>query len=233
MNARIEAENQVLRARALAAALEGTSHPLHEIWARLAQGACRVSDAFLDSQTCYLVLEQVGEPVTRTRLQALHVLRLVLCGSGQKLIAIEHKRACSTIASLARRELLSIGVDCRPSNVPMPLVLVALAGHDASERQSAHLASFENGETSYLVVSIPRPDVELGALLPPAEEQVVRARLEGHSHRSIARLRRTSTRTIANQLASASRRLGTSGRLAMIHRLVTGNTGRPWCALAS
>lgn len=233
MNARIEAKNEVLRARAMSAAMDGSSHPLHEIWTRLVGGACRVLDAFSDSQTCYLVLEQVGELASRPRPQQLQVLRLVLCGSGQKLIAIEHKRSCSTIASLARRELLSIGVDCRPSCVPMALVLVALASYDVRERQRAHLASFENGEATCLVVSIPRPDGELSALLPPAEEQVVRARLEGYSHRSIARLRHTSARTVANQLASASRRLGTSGRLAMIHRLVTGNAVPAPCRLAS
>jgi DNA-binding NarL/FixJ family response regulator len=233
MNARTEAENQVLRVHARAAAEEASFHPLHEIWTRLVRGTCRVSDAFSDTETCYLVLQWAPALASRIESQKLQVLRLVLCGSGQKLVAIEHNRSCSTIATVARRELRSIGVDCRPSRVPMSLVLVALASHDLSERLHARLASFEVDEAQHLVVSIPRPDCDLSKLLPPAEAEVVRARLEGHSHRSIACQRRTSTRTIANQLASASRRLGTSGRLSIINRLVTGKGGFAPCALAS
>jgi DNA-binding NarL/FixJ family response regulator len=165
--------------------------------------------------------------------QQLQILKLVLCGSGQKLIAIDFNRSCSTIATVARRGLVSIGLDCRPSRVPMSLVLVALASREVSERPVARLASFEDAETEHLVVSMRRPDCDLDALLSPAEAQVVRARLEGHSHRSIAHQRQTSLRTVANQLASASRRLGTSGRLAIINRLVTGNGDSAPCALAS
>jgi len=233
MIARTEADNQLLRSRAMAAVDHASFHPLREIWTRLARGTCRVSDAFFDDHTCYLVLEPAPVLANRIDPQRLQVLRLVLCGNGQKSLAIEQHRSCSTIATVARRELLSIGVDCRPSRVPLSLVLVALASLDLRDEPSARVASFEHDSGEQLVVSMARPDRDLSTLLSPAEVEVVRARLEGHSHGSIARQRRTSTRTVANQLASAARRLGTSGRLSIINRLVTGSADAAPCALAS
>src|SRR5262245_50259691 len=48
--------------------------------------------------------------------------------------------------------------------------------------------------------------------LPAAEADVVRAAVAGSTNADIARRRGTSVRTVANQLASAFRRLGVSGR---------------------
>ena len=50
------------------------------------------------------------------------------------------------------------------------------------------------------------------ATLTPAERAVVALALEGCSNQEIARRRGASARTIANQLASAYRKLGVSGR---------------------
>lgn len=51
--------------------------------------------------------------------------------------------------------------------------------------------------------------------LPTAEREVAELALQGLSNDDIARARGTSTRTVANQLASAYRRLGIGSRLQL------------------
>jgi DNA-binding NarL/FixJ family response regulator len=81
------------------------------------------------------------------------------------------------------------------------------------------MVSFIKHGRRHFIIGLSRPDRHLESLLSPAEVAVLKARLEGLSHQRIAHVRRTSTRTIANQIATASRRLGVTGRLETIGRL--------------
>jgi DNA-binding CsgD family transcriptional regulator len=56
------------------------------------------------------------------------------------------------------------------------------------------------------------PGRELGPPLTPAEIEVVRLVLAGHSNQAIAALRRRSSRTVAKQLASAYSKVGVGSR---------------------
>jgi DNA-binding CsgD family transcriptional regulator len=143
----------------------------------------------------------------------------MLHGYGQKILAMDLGVACSTIASTGKQALACMGFDCLPSRVPLALVVVAQASEDEARSQFGSVCAFTHGERLHFILAIPRPDRDLARLLPPAEVEVMRARIEGQSHQLIARVRRTSERTIANQLASASRRLGVSGRLEIIGHL--------------
>lgn len=80
--------------------------------------------------------------------------------------------------------------------------------------------------TAYVVLSYSLRDGTRFAGLTPSELGVVEAVLDGRSPRDIAALRHVSTRTIANQLAAAYRKLGVSGATALI-RLAHGADGRP------
>jgi len=202
MNARIEADDFILRARALEASGRALLRPRHEIWGRLASGICRVKDAFVDEQTCYLVLCEPSAGESAIRPLQLEILEKILHGSGQKLLAIDLNLSCSTITTVVRRALASLGVDCKPSRVPLALVIAAQASNDVQERLTAGVATFAYEGREHLVVSMRRPDCDLSSLLSPAEVEVVRAQIEGHSHRNIAGLRQTSPRTIANQLGA-------------------------------
>ncbi|HEY0463031.1 MAG TPA: hypothetical protein VGC79_02430, partial [Polyangiaceae bacterium] len=51
---------------------------------------------------------------------------------------------------------------------------------------------------------------------PPAVRDVVCMHTQGESHARIASRRRTSQRTVANQLATAFSRLGVSGRSGLL-----------------
>jgi DNA-binding CsgD family transcriptional regulator len=76
-----------------------------------------------------------------------------------------------------------------------------------------------DGDVSYQVIGIERPDSRLVSRLTPAEFLVARLLIEGKSHAEIAAQRRTTLRTVANQLATAFHRLGVSGRLGLIGQL--------------
>jgi DNA-binding NarL/FixJ family response regulator len=219
MNARIEPTNFALRACAKEVAEQAELQPLREIWTQLVQGACGIKDAFSDAETCHLVLSRAARKAALRPLR-VEVLEKVLCGAGQKLVAIDHNLSCSTIATIARQALAELGLNCLPSRVPLALVLAAQASCESNQHLSAKVAHFLSDGEEYCVVRMPRPDCRLDEWLSPAEVEVVRARIEGCSHRNIAGLRRTSPRTVANQLASAARRLGSSGRLEIISRLM-------------
>lgn len=70
----------------------------------------------------------------------------------------------------------------------------------------------------HLLVRLPPPALPARGLTP-AERAVVEAALAGLSNADIARARSTSTRTIANQLSSAYKKLGVRSRGALAHKL--------------
>jgi DNA-binding CsgD family transcriptional regulator len=76
----------------------------------------------------------------------------------------------------------------------------------------------DTDESSVAILSYPaaRPELER---LTAAERAVVQRALAGASNAEIARARRTSVRTIANQLSSAYRRLGVKSRRELAARL--------------
>jgi DNA-binding NarL/FixJ family response regulator len=83
-------------------------------------------------------------------------------------------------------------------------------------------STFSIGDDDYVIFNFPLPDVQIPKGLTPAEEDVVRAVLDGHSNAHIARMRRTSSNTVANQLRSIYSKLRISGRLELIKRCIAG-----------
>ena len=77
----------------------------------------------------------------------------------------------------------------------------------------------EIGGAELLVVSLPSEQLEVGAL-SAAERAVAHDAALGLSNLAIARRRRRSQRTVANQLASAFRKLGVSSRAELVAHFV-------------
>lgn len=200
---------------------------LYDTWKCLTGGVLRVVLSHCDENTCYLVVRQ-SESRARINAQQLRILENVLHGYCPKRLALDLGIACSTITTSAKLALSKIGVDCLPSRVPLPVVVVARASDDGARTLLGNAYSFTHRGRLHQIIAVGRPDRHLSSYLPPAEVEVMRARLEGLSHQRIARVRRTSERTVANQLASASRRLGVSGRLDIIGHLA--RQGRPTSA---
>ena len=80
----------------------------------------------------------------------------------------------------------------------------------------------ELGTDEYLVLSFPTPGWELPPSLSPSERDVAAAILQGLSNAQIAAQRRTSVRTIANQIASIFGKLGVASRTEFAYAVGAG-----------
>lgn len=195
-----------------------TQVELSRLWRSLIDGASSVVDQFFRNDCCCLVLSDVvpaGSPLDGRRLE---VIEAVLCGEVQSCIAIDLQLAPSTVATSAKQALECLGVSLRPSRVhPLLMLMATAARRGLTSTASVSFADSERGQLR--VVEIPRPGQRVSAAWPSAERQVVELLVEGRCYTEIARLRRTSVRTVANQIAAVFRRLKVSGRSELIHHL--------------
>lgn len=85
-----------------------------------------------------------------------------------------------------------------------------------------HGFTFALDAETFFVFSFPivEPEDALQSL-SPSEQQIVRSLLRGASYAQIASKRRTSVRTVANQVAALYKKLGISSRSELEHRLLT------------
>ncbi len=226
-SAAAELSGDELRARCVAAdeASDGVAD-LAGTWRSLLAGAVTVSDSFHESDRCYLVLEpRKGGPVHFSP-RKLAVLEHVLVGGRHKVTTTELKISASTVSMVARQALAHLGLDCTPSKVPLLLCVLAHAGRSGHVRGDARVSVVRTGDTALSVLSITRPDFALNAKLSRGELAVLSGLVEGMSHKQIAEQREASSHTVANQLTSAFRRLGLSGRLELLQSLAVPNQGK-------
>jgi DNA-binding CsgD family transcriptional regulator len=192
---------------------------LSHIWRELSCGTTRVVDGFFTEERAYLIVTPRKDAEVAPWRQRLAILEDVLCANAQKVVAFERDMAPSTIASCAKASLLYLGLNCNPSRVHPLLQQAARAARDAGLDERVGLSDWEHEGVPYAVVGAARTEWRLRNVLSDAEFKVVRALVEGFSHVEIARERGTSRRTIANQLATAFRRIGVSSRGELLHRL--------------
>ena len=196
---------------------------LVEVWQELLSGQTRVVDSFITEERCYLLLGPRLLPMKRAALNARRrsILEGLLCGQSIKGLAFDFCLSQSTVFQEAKAALRQLGVQCTPCRVNPLLAILARAARDNTPSRSARIARFCDAERMFRVIGTERPDTRLAPILPPAELAVVRGLLEGRNHREIATNRGTSTRTVANQLAAAFRRLGVSGRGSLLDHIVS------------
>jgi len=213
--------------------------PLTELWDQLVCGRVHVVDTFHSEQWCYLLLElrpPDGQPRRPLSERKTEMLARTLRGERQKAVAVDLRLAPSTIALTVSECLKSMGLDGRAARVPIPLVMAAHAlteetpfTHGRASELALELPGVADlpvdalrggGGRPCRVVSVPRPDTELGAILSGAEHAVARLLVEGKSYAEMAWLRGTSVRTVANQVASIFQKTGVSGRAEFLSALV-------------
>jgi len=209
-----------LRERAVAADHASTMDiSLALLWRELVHGICYVVDDFFTEDRCYVVLAEADGPAVPLEGRRLAILEAVLCGYGQKSVAIDLDLAPSTIALNARLGLKYLGLSCKPSRVHPLLMVAAKAGSRSDGTLAATVSRMAVGEQQLRVVALPRPDRRLFKVLPPAELAVIRLLIEGYCYEEMARLRGTATRTVANQITAVFRRMRVSGRSELLSRL--------------
>ncbi len=140
-----------------------------------------------------------------------------LAREAPKAVAIDLRMGLSSVAAAIQDCLLGMGIPGRLSQASVLLTMAACAAHrpDTSPRLG-RLSRVEIDGEGYWVVSVMRPDLNFPVALSHAEAAVVRELVAGRSHAEISNLRATSPRTVANQLATVFRKLGVSGRGAVV-----------------
>lgn len=215
-------ENPTLKTRQAVGGTGSQTIHLAAIWEELRSGRMRITSSLCSSERCYLTLAladpERGEMVHFARSH-LWILERVLLGEQQKAVAIDLAISPSTVALTLRRCLRALGVDCRFQRVPLLLVMAAQASRQQDHRVVGRLTFSQSGRG--LVLSAKRPDSTLSGLLGEEEARVTRMWLEGKSYREIAELRGRSAHTVSNQLATTYGKLGVSGRVELVGRLMT------------
>ncbi len=201
---------------------------LSELWRQLCAGAWLFCDTFSTEDRHFALLRRSRLEVPRPLdLRRLRLLESVLLGTPPKVVALNARRSLSSITGSIQECIRSMGLNSRLSHATALLAMAARAYHrpEASLR-SARRSELEVGGEPRFVISVTRPDLTFPVPLSTAEAAVVRGLLSGHSYAEISDARATSTRTVANQLATAFRKLGVSGRQATLQRLLSHSAQR-------
>src|SRR6478609_10283528 len=218
---------------------------LSALWTELVSGLCKIEHTDFTQQTCTVVVTRThrSSGVEGARLSArdTEILERALLEGVRKSVAVDFGLCPSSIAEILRRCFVFMGLSCWPSRIPLLLVMAAHAKHAPDVQRSAALLLAQNQQFLRQTISVTRPDSELAEWLSPAEYAVTRLLIEGKSYQEMAKLRDTSKRTVANQLASAFHRLGISGRaelLCLLAKRMLGNgptivSSKPSLALPS
>lgn len=152
----------------------------------------------------------------RLTRRELGILTAAETGAANKLVAIELSLACSTVSESLHAALLKLGFAGRAEFVKVMACLRA-----AAPGTSARLV----GGSDLCWLFLPVEAFGLDPRLTCAERQVVTGVLDGRTNAAIATARRTSSRTVANQLAGIYRKLGVSSRWELAARV--GRSGMP------
>jgi DNA-binding CsgD family transcriptional regulator len=191
------------------------------LWSDIAAGKWVLEDYFCTTTRCFGVFRATStaeRPKRQIPIQLLARLERALTGESQKSVAIDLGLSGSAIASCINEAKRRLGLRCRTAEVPLVL-LVAVHAHCRGVAIEARTTSFHWGDTPFKVVSCARPDAMLVSPmseLTPSEAEVLRLFVEGRSCAEIARLRRRSPRTVANQLINGRRKLRAYGRLDLL-----------------
>jgi DNA-binding CsgD family transcriptional regulator len=202
---------------------------LSALWTELISGLCKIEHTEFTQQTCSVVVTRghrlSGGEGARLSSRDTEILERALLEGVRKSVAVDFGLCPSSIAEILRRCFVFMGLSCWPSRIPLLLVLAAHAKHAPDGQRGAKLSLAQNQQFLRQSISVARPDNELSEWLSPAEYAVTRLLIEGKSYQEMAKLRDTSKRTVANQLASAFHRLGISGRAELLCLLAKRKLG--------
>jgi len=221
-----DAELRAFRAQAMdAVSAQSMMAEGQRAWRDLTDGRTSILDHFTTHECSYLITTRVVHAPVPHR--GLRMLERVLTGSCPKEVAADFDVSLSTIAGVLKQTLERLGSNCHPSKVPLGLVALMYSARSAGPHPKVFTTTLHFVGLECEVHMTPLPS--LSHLLPPAVEDVVRLHAAGKTHREIAGLRGRSARTVANQLATAFQRIGSSGRLSMLEFLLSQGEGvRQW-----
>jgi|SRR6478609_2783270 len=200
----------------------GTSETvtLDIVWERLSAGRWRAVDQFTTDGRHYLVAKVQRPPEGRLDVDLL--LRTLL-GERQKVVALDTELSPSTITTRLGSILARMGFLPKPARVPILLVATAAVAMGRAMLPEARMTRLSSPGGDLVILSTTRLDAHLRCALTPAEAFVAGLLVDGLSHREIAARRGSTTRTVANQVASIFRKLDVSGRRELLLHAVAGH----------
>ncbi len=183
------------------------------LWGEFASGGWHlVARADVGERRTLLVAKDRASAPTVKRLneRELCAMQLAIMGHSTKYIAYEIGVAVSTASVLVASVIRKLGLQSRVELVEIfgPAWRVSPIDIRADTCELAELA--------YVRFDVPRRMLEPPSCLTLAERDVVRGVLSARSNAEIARSRRTSVRTVANQLRAVYQKLGISGRSQLL-----------------
>jgi len=189
------------------------------LWRSLAERELVAIVGFVHEAHALLVFgeTQTAPDRSETTKNSWQLFESVMLGTGRKVLCFDRNLHSSTLAQGLKQTLAEIGLNCSPARVPLVLALLAHAAAGASTRE-LKIARAELAGRRYIAVSTPLCSKAWDGL-SAAERTVLELRVMGNTYADIARQRNTSCRTVANQVAAATHRLGVSGRLDLLRRM--------------
>ncbi len=196
----------------------------------LISGSCKIERTEFTQQTCSVLVTRDQRPSNGDgaglSARDTEILERALLEGVRKNPSLSTSGcALRVIAEILRRCFVFMGLRCWPSRIPFLLVMAAHAKCAPDSQRGAKQLLAQNQQFFRQSISVARPDNDLCEWLSPAEYAVTRLLVEGKSYQEMARLRETSKRTVANQLASAFHRLGISGRAELLCLLAKWKLG--------
>jgi len=215
-------EGTLRSAARLATARAQLTLPLSWLWQGLAAGRLRAVDSYCEDGRCSLIVHDAPVVMNRrlTNERNLSLLKRVVLGEPQKIIALEFGVSASTVAGVAAQWAHAVGFSCCASRIPTLVLMAAHAAADPSSSVVADVAHFMHHGARFSAVSTKRPDPAIWNALSPAEREIVDLLVDRKSNAEIASTRRTAERTVANQIGNVMRKLRVRGRQEVLARLI-------------
>jgi DNA-binding CsgD family transcriptional regulator len=200
-------------------------------WRSLTNGRLTVVETFTTSGCSCAITE---ERAPTSNVYALTEREIVLLHrtfqtETQKVLAAGFDLSVAAISQLLGGALQKLGVSGRVGCTPLPIVLAALRYCGVVELPTAYVSSLEQQGRRYVALGLPSLDSSLLPGLSAAEREVALHHAAGATYSQIAGRRMTSPRTVANQIASLSKKLDVHGRFDLISYwsdLQWGSAGR-------
>lgn len=192
---------------------------LRDLWLRFAQGEFRIKHASHAQGRCLVYLMRNTTPGPFITALEWQTSERILCGDLAKVIADEFQISCSTVCVYGQSVFAALCDRAAAARARAFLVLCACAS-----RHNLHTTATIEGVAECGDVAMSAKlgnEAAIKARLSRAEYEIVQAVVGGKASEEISRERKTSRRTIANQLNAIYRKLGISGRRELVVAALT------------
>jgi DNA-binding CsgD family transcriptional regulator len=194
------------------------------LWLDLVSGKLEIVQASAQQGRCVLILGARSVPTRPLGARARNVLERTLLGERRKVIAYDMNVTVSMLALTLKASFSSLGLGCKPALAPSPLVMLIHGARGPFPPVGTFIGDYSHeGRHITLVTQVFDDSILRG--LSPSQRAVMRLVANGRSCMDIAARRNRSRRTVINQVAAASRRLGVSSRFDLLHYFAIGSAG--------